>query len=124
MSDRMALIAGDRRNVNPTAATVSARSAAATMARASPMRPASGFSHSTCLPAASSPSTTSRCRSLPTTTLTASMSSASATAFQSVSARSNPNLRAVAVANGSCMSATATSRRSGKSGPATLLADR
>jgi hypothetical protein len=49
--------------------------------------PASGFSQSTCLPAASMPSTTSRCSELATATLTMSTSDASATACQLVSAR-------------------------------------
>jgi hypothetical protein len=81
------LIAGDRRKVSPIALTRSAASAAATIASPSATVGASGFSQSTCLPAASRPSTTSRCRALATATLTASTSSAAATACQLVSAR-------------------------------------
>jgi hypothetical protein len=61
-----------------------------TIARAAGRVSASGFSHSTCLPAAIRPSATSRCRALPTTTLTTSTSGASATASQFGSARSKP----------------------------------
>jgi hypothetical protein len=69
------------------AATRSA-AAASTMACPAAAAGAKGFSHSTCLPAASRPQTISRCRPLATTTLTASMSGAAAMASQLVSARS------------------------------------
>ncbi len=81
-------MAGERRNVKPTQPSEVAASAAATIACASATEGASGFSHSTCLPAASRPSTISRCSGLATTTLTTSMSSAAATACQLVSLRS------------------------------------
>ena len=80
-------MAGERRKVRPSAHTRSDAAAAATMASPSAMVGASGFSHSTCLPAASRPSTTSRCSELATATLTTSTSDASATACQLVSAR-------------------------------------
>ena len=53
-----------------------------TIARASSIEPASGFSHSTCLPAATSASAIGRCSALPTTMLTASIDGSSATASQ------------------------------------------
>jgi len=84
---RIALMAGDRRNVKPTAATRSDFPARSTIACPSATDGASGFSHSTCLPAPSRASTISRCSLFATTTLTASMSAASATACQLVSAR-------------------------------------
>jgi hypothetical protein len=84
----MAAMAGDRRKVNPTAVCCRDARAAATMALASSTLGASGFSQSTCLPAASRPSTISRCSGLATTTLTTSMSGASATASQLDSVRS------------------------------------
>ena len=52
------------------------------MARASSIDPASGFSHSTCFPAATSASEIGRWRALPTTMLTASIDGSSATASQ------------------------------------------
>ncbi len=85
---RIALMAGDRRNVKPTAATRSDFSARSTMACPSATDGASGFSHSTCLPASSRPVAISRCSAFPTTTLTASLSGASALACLLVSARS------------------------------------
>ena len=60
------------------------------MACASADEAASGFSHSTCLPAASRPSAISRCRWFAAATLTASMSGAAATAAQPASARWYP----------------------------------
>jgi hypothetical protein len=60
------------------------------MACASATEGASGFSQSTCLPAASAASVISRCRLLATATLTASTSGDSTTARQSVSARAKP----------------------------------
>ncbi len=120
----MALIAGERRNVNPTPVTRSDFSAASTIACPSATVGASGFSHSTCFPAASSPSTTSRCSELATATLTASTSGAAATASQLCSARWKPNRCAVAVANGSCRSATATRRTSGSRSSKTVPACR
>ena len=84
---RIALMAGDRRKVKPTAVTRSDLSARSTMAWPSAADGASGFSHSTCLPASSSASTISRCSLFATTTLTASMSAAAAMASQLVSAR-------------------------------------
>jgi hypothetical protein len=88
---RIAEIGGDRRNVKPTAVSQpfsrAAAAAAATIASASATLGAIGFSQRTCLPAASSPSTISRCRWLATTTLTTSTSSASASASQLDSAR-------------------------------------
>lgn len=56
------------------------------MACASAYEAASGFSHSTCFPAASSPVTMSRCRWFAVATLTASTSGAAATSAQSGSA--------------------------------------
>jgi hypothetical protein len=50
---RIALMAGDRRNVKPTAATRPARPARSAMACPSATDGASGFSHRTCLPASS-----------------------------------------------------------------------
>src|SRR3954454_24965494 len=50
------------------------------MARASSIEPASGFSHSTCLPAATSASEIGRWRALPTTMLTASVDGSSGAA--------------------------------------------
>jgi hypothetical protein len=87
---RTAAMAGERRNTNPTPVSRPEASAAATMASASSTLGAIGFSHSTCLPAASSPSTIWRCRGLATTTLTTSTSSAAATASQPASARWYP----------------------------------
>ena len=87
---RTAAMAGERRNTKPTPASRPEASAAATMASASSTVGAIGFSHRTCLPAASRPSTISRCNVLATTTLTTSMSGASARARQSFSARSYP----------------------------------
>ena len=84
----MALMAGVRRKEKPTPDWVSAASAAVTMALASSTVGASGFSHRTCLPAASSASTTGRCSSLAMATETTSMSGASTMACQEVSARS------------------------------------
>ena len=55
--------------MKPTPAWVVAASAAATMALASSTEGASGFSQSTCLPAPSRASTTSRCIELATATL-------------------------------------------------------
>ena len=85
---RRAATPGARRKVKPIRATVSALRAAAAIARASSRVSLSGFSHSTCLPAASRPSTISRCSALATTTLTTWMSGSSATACQEVSCRS------------------------------------
>ena len=79
---------GVRRKVNPMRAIELALRAASAMARASSSESLSGFSHSTCLPAASRPSTTSRCSEFAITTLTTSMSSASAIACHEVSLRS------------------------------------
>ena len=85
----MAAMAGERAEGEADAGCVVGRlRRAATIASASSTVGASGFSHSTCLPAASSASTTSRCRWLATTTLTTSMSSASTIACQDVSGRS------------------------------------
>ena len=117
-------MAGERRKVRPIAHTRSEAPAAATIASPSATVGASGFSQSTCLPAASSPSTTSRCSELATATLTTSTSDASATACQLVSARAYPNRRAVSTANGSYASAIATSRTSGSPGPYTVEACR
>ena len=82
------MIPGARRKVNPMPAWVVAASAAATIALASSTEGASGFSQSTCLPAASSASTTSRCIELATATLTTSTSGASTMASHDVSERS------------------------------------
>ncbi len=84
---RIALIPGVRRKEKPTPAWLSAASAAATIACASSTEGASGFSQMTCLPAASSASTTGRCSSLAIATETTSMSSASTMACHDVSAR-------------------------------------
>ncbi len=121
---RTALAAGERRKVKPVAAIFPACSAAATMASASSTLEASGFSHSTCLPAASRASAIGRCRWLATTMLTASMSSASATACQLVSYRSNPYRSAWLRANCSFRSATAARRTGGASVPKTVWAVR
>jgi hypothetical protein len=105
--------------VNPTRAIGVAVAAAWTMAAASSIVGASGFSHSTCLPAPSRASTTCRWRGLAITTLTASMSSAAATACQLLSVRANPYRRAVSVASGWFKSATETRRISGRPAPNT-----
>ena len=73
---------GVRRKVKPIRATDSACSAAAAMARASSRVSLSGFSHSTCLPASSRPSTARRWKRFAMTTLTTSISGSSATASQ------------------------------------------
>jgi hypothetical protein len=86
----MAFTAGDRRKVYPTAPIRPVFRMTSTIACAAVRLSASGFSHSTCLPPAMRPSTTSRCRALPTTTLTASMSRARAMASQSGSALAKP----------------------------------
>ena len=117
-------MAGDLRNVNPTAATRSDFPAASAIASASATVGAIGFSHSTCFPAASSASTIGRCRWFATTTLTASMSGAAATASQLVSARWYPYRFAASTAKGSWASATATSRISGRPEPNTVDAAR
>ena len=82
------MIPGARRKVNPMPACVVAASAAATIAFASSTDGANGFSQSTCLPAPSKASTTSRCIELATATLTTSMSGASTIASHDVSERS------------------------------------
>ena len=87
-SSRSAATPGARRKVNPIRTTVSALRATSAMARASSRVSLSGFSHSTCLPAATRPSTISRCSELATTTLTTWMSGSSAIACQEVSDRS------------------------------------
>ena len=76
----------------------------------------SGFSHSTCLPAASSPSTTSRCSELAMTTLTTSMSSACAIACHDVSLRAYPKRRAANEPNSAFTSPIDTRRTGGSSG--------
>ena len=67
---------------------VSASFAACAMARALSRVSLSGFSHSTCLPAARAASRIGRCRLLATTMLMTSTSSACTTASQFVSWRS------------------------------------
>ena len=111
---RMAPMAGERRNTNPMPVSRPEALAAATMASASSTVGAIGFSQSTCLPAASRPSTIWRCSGLATTTLTTSTSWAAATASQPASARSNPKRRAVSVAKAGLTSAIAASRISGR----------
>ena len=81
---------GERRKVYPTAVTTSAVRSSSAIARASSNDPASGFSHSTCLPAATSASAIGRCSALPTTMLTASIVGSSTTASQLGSAFSYP----------------------------------
>ena len=107
---------GVRRKVKPIRATSRRLRAAAAIARASSRVSLSGFSHSTCLPAASRPSTTSRCSELAITTLTTSMSSASAMACQEVSLRSYPNRRAASEPNSAFTSPMETSRTGGSTG--------
>ena len=82
------LSVGQAQRVALARALVSAPRVLSVMPRAFSRVSLKGFSHSTCLPAATRPSTISRCRWLATTTLTASTSSACATACQDVSARS------------------------------------
>ena len=93
-SSRRAATPGARRKVKPMRTTVLALRARSAIARASSRLSLSGFSQSTCLPAATSPSTISRCRKLATTTLTTLMSGSSAIACQEVSDRSYPKRRA------------------------------
>ena len=99
--------------MKPIRATVLAASAASTIARASSRVSLSGFSHSTCLPAASSPSTISRCSRLATTTLTTSMLGSSASACQDVSLRSYPKRRAASSPSSGLTSAIETYRSGG-----------
>ncbi len=60
------------------------------MARPSSIEPASGFSQSTCLPAATAASAIGRCSALPTTMLTASIDGSPTTSSQLNTAFSKP----------------------------------
>jgi superfamily II DNA or RNA helicase len=104
---------GTRQNVNPIRAMPGASPAALTMARASSRLSLSGFSQSTCFPAASRLSVICRCSLLATTMLTTSMSPSATIASQEVSWRSYPNRRAAASASGAFTSAIETSRTGG-----------
>ena len=75
-----------------------ARSAAATMARASSTVLASGFSHSTCLPASSAAIAISACVSPGEQTSTSPTSSRVSSARQSVSTDRHPSFSAAAAA--------------------------
>jgi hypothetical protein len=86
------------------------------------MEPASGFSHSTCLPAAMSAAAIGRCRSLPTTMLTASIEGSSTTSSQLESASSKPYRRAASRASVWSASAIAASRMGGSPSPKTVFA--
>ena len=92
------------------------RAASSSTAAASSRLSLSGFSQSTCLPAATNPSTISRCRKLATATLTTLMSGSSAIACQDVSERSYPKRRAATEPRWGLTSPMATNRSSGKVG--------
>jgi hypothetical protein len=93
-----------------------ARSAAATIARASATELARGFSHSTCLPASSAAMAISAWVSPGVQTSTSPTSSRLSSCFQSVSTDRQPSLRAAAsTAAASRPHSTAMSGRSGRS---------
>ena len=93
-----------------------ARSAAATMARASATVLANGFSHRTCLPASSAAMAISACVSPGVQTSTSATSSRASSCFQSVSTDRQPSFwAAAATAVASRPQSTARSGRSGRS---------